>query len=146
MVRGSPAAATAPDNTADGDELCQNFQASKRCPVIGLDTGQGEQLYYKTCSEWPHAPRISQVEPLHLDYSNITPQTIELLLLAFKSLRRFKYENGGSVVDAETFMPQTVVKALLKYQAHSLQHLKITDVDREVQAHLCGRICVSFRS
>lgn len=37
MVRGSPAAATAPDNAADDDELCQNFKAGKQCPVIGLD-------------------------------------------------------------------------------------------------------------
>jgi hypothetical protein len=33
MVRGSPAAATAPDNAADDhNELCQNFQAGKQCP------------------------------------------------------------------------------------------------------------------
>lgn len=134
MVRGRTAVATVPGNAADDhDELCQNFKAGKRCPVIRLDIGQGERRRYKTCSVWPHAPGLSQVETLHFDYSNITPQTIELLLPAFKNLRRFEYENGGSGVIAETFMPQNVVKALLKYQAHSLQHLEITDGDGECE-------------
>jgi hypothetical protein len=128
MVRGRTAVATAPGNVADDhDELCQNFKAGKRCPVIRLDIGQGEGPPYKACSVWPHAPGLSQVETLHFDYSNITAETIELLLPAFKNLRRFEYENGGFWISPDIFMPQNVVKALLKYQAHSLQHLEIID-------------------
>jgi hypothetical protein len=134
MVRGRTAVATAPGNAAnDHHELCQNFKAGKQCPVIGLDVGQGEQLHYKTCSVWPHAPGLSLVETLLFDYSDITPQTIELLLPAFKNLRRFEYKMGVSRGDGETFVPQSVVKALLKYQAHSLQHLEITNLNGEYE-------------
>ena len=128
MVHGGPAVARAPDSATDNhDELCQNFKACKQCPVINLGIGQGEQLHYKTCSEWPHAPGLSQVETLRFDRSNLNPQTIELLLSAFKNLRRFEYENGGYETCPQIFMPQNVVKALRKYQAHSLQHLEISD-------------------
>jgi hypothetical protein len=94
-VRGSSVAATAPGNAADDhDEL-------------------------KTCSVWPRASGLSQVETLELDCSKISSRTIELLLPAFKNLRRFKYGNAGSLFDGETYKPQNVVKAHLKYHAHS---------------------------
>jgi hypothetical protein len=146
MVRGGLAVATAPDSAADNhDELCQNFKAGKQCPVISLDIGQGEQLHYKTCSVWPHAPGLSQVETLRFDCSNFNPQTIELLLPAFKNLRRFEYENGGRGTCPQICMPQNAVKALRKYQAHSLQHLEISDWGGARGPPL-WRICVSFRS
>ena len=125
MVTGEPSAG--PRNGSDLELPCVHSQAGAACPTVTLETSEDGQLAFRTCSMRPYAVGISNAETLDYSYSNISSEAVGLLLPAFKNLKTFKYDNGGSIVGYEPFEPQEYVCALQKYQGHSLQYLRIGD-------------------
>ena len=76
--------------------------------------------------KWPYQAGISNVTELNFTYSTIMDDTLPNFLIAFHSLRKFKYSNGGWMGSFPTFEPRRILAGLRKYASHSLVHLHLT--------------------
>ncbi|KAF2680813.1 hypothetical protein K458DRAFT_406970 [Lentithecium fluviatile CBS 122367] len=74
----------------------------------------------------------SNVKDIRFQFSLFDPEALEAILGRIRSLRSFSYEDGGAIVSEEgCFASRRVTAALLKYAAHSLEELILSDEQGE---------------
>jgi hypothetical protein len=119
-----------PRRDSDLNQPCVHSEANTPCPIVTLIDGR-HITDHRTCALWPYAAGISNVETMDFEYSALSTATVELLLPAFRSLKKFKYQAGLGY-------PPTLVNALQKYQGQSLEHLEMENL----RAHLGSAGCL----
>lgn len=127
--------ATPPSGPRRGSDLnqpCVHSEANMPCPIVTLDNGR-YKTNYRTCALWPYAAGISNVETMDFVYSSLSTAAVELLLPAFRSLKKFKYQNAGPGVG----YPLKLVNALQKYQRQSLEHLEMENLWAGLESAEC---------
>lgn len=69
-------------------------------------------------------PTKSNTKEIFFMGSMVHVCALRVILGGIKALERFSYDCGGAIVSTDsTFAPKRVIKALAKYQAHSLEEL-----------------------